>query len=120
MQESRKNSLRDFVSVAGPLGVTHFVMLSATDNSSYIKFAKTPRVRARARAPAQGCTGGGVVARPLGLHARQPDGTERRKEREGRRHGPREGVSGAQCGGVDGGARAARAVVSTDAEDASR
>eukprot|EP00198_Chlamydomonas_reinhardtii_P009173 XP_001698510.1 predicted protein [Chlamydomonas reinhardtii] len=43
LRESRKNSLRDFVSVAGPLGVTHFVMLSATDNSSYIKFAKTPR-----------------------------------------------------------------------------
>jgi hypothetical protein len=44
-QESRKNSLRDFVSVAGPLGVSHFVMLSATDNSSYVKLAKTPRVR---------------------------------------------------------------------------
>ncbi|GFR45635.1 hypothetical protein Agub_g7043, partial [Astrephomene gubernaculifera] len=43
LKESRRNTLRDFVSVCGPLGVTHFVMLSATDNSSYIKLAKTPR-----------------------------------------------------------------------------
>ncbi|GLC37337.1 hypothetical protein PLESTM_000570100 [Pleodorina starrii] len=43
LRESRRNTLRDFLSVAGPLGVSHFVMMSATDNSSYIKLAKTPR-----------------------------------------------------------------------------
>ncbi|GIL97172.1 hypothetical protein Vretimale_2907, partial [Volvox reticuliferus] len=43
LKESRRNTLRDFVSVAGPLGVTHFVMMSATENSSYLKLSKTPR-----------------------------------------------------------------------------
>ncbi|GIL68240.1 hypothetical protein Vafri_21490, partial [Volvox africanus] len=43
LKESRRNTLRDFVSVAGPLGVTHFVVMSATENSSYLKLAKTPR-----------------------------------------------------------------------------
>ncbi|EFJ48848.1 hypothetical protein VOLCADRAFT_60049, partial [Volvox carteri f. nagariensis] len=43
LRDSRRNSLRDFVSVAGPLGVSHFIMMSATENSSYVKLAKTPR-----------------------------------------------------------------------------
>jgi ribosome biogenesis protein SSF1/2 len=42
--------LRDFVSVAGPLGVTHFVMLTATENSSYLKLSKAPRVGEEASA----------------------------------------------------------------------
>lgn len=43
MQESRKNVLKDFVQVAGPLGVTHFLMLSATQRAGYLRVAKTPR-----------------------------------------------------------------------------
>lgn len=43
-QESRKNVLRDFVDIAGPLGVSHFLMLTATDNAAYLRVAKTPRV----------------------------------------------------------------------------
>lgn len=45
LKESRRNQLKDFVAVAGPLGVTHFMMLTATDQASYLKVAKTPRVR---------------------------------------------------------------------------
>lgn len=45
LRESKRNQLKDFVSVAGPLGVTHFMILTATDNSSYLRIAKTPRVR---------------------------------------------------------------------------
>lgn len=44
-QESRKNQLRDFVDIAGPLGVSHFLILTATDNAAYLRVAKTPRVR---------------------------------------------------------------------------
>lgn len=46
LRESKRNQLKDFVSVAGPLGVSHFVILTATDSSSYMRIAKTPRVRA--------------------------------------------------------------------------
>ena len=44
-QESRKNQLRDFVDIAGPLGVSHFLILTATDTAAYLRIAKTPRVR---------------------------------------------------------------------------
>ncbi|KAJ9530965.1 hypothetical protein QJQ45_028746 [Haematococcus lacustris] len=43
LQESRRNVLKDFVQVAGPLGVTHFIMLSSTDANHYLKVARTPR-----------------------------------------------------------------------------
>ena len=42
-QESRRNQLKDFVHVAGPLGVTHFLILTATHNASYLRVAKPPR-----------------------------------------------------------------------------
>jgi len=45
LKESKRNQIKDFVSVAGPLGVSHFMILTATDNSSYLRVAKTPRVR---------------------------------------------------------------------------
>lgn len=71
--------LKDFVHVAGPLGVTHFVMLTATHNASYLRVAKPPRgptltmrvheyslirdvvaAQQRPRIPqARGCWGGG-------------------------------------------------------------
>jgi len=44
-QESKRNQLKDFVNVAGPLGISHFLILTATENSCYLRIAKTPRVR---------------------------------------------------------------------------
>ena len=50
LKESKTNKLKDFVQVAGPLGVSHFIILSATENSKYVKIAKTPRgPRSRSR-----------------------------------------------------------------------
>ncbi|PSC71677.1 Peter Pan [Micractinium conductrix] len=43
LKESKKNQLKDFVNVAGPLGVTHFLILTATHNASYLRIAKAPR-----------------------------------------------------------------------------
>ncbi|PRW21095.1 Peter Pan [Chlorella sorokiniana] len=43
LKESKRNQLKDFVHVAGPLGVTHFLILTATHNASYLRVAKTPR-----------------------------------------------------------------------------
>lgn len=51
LRESKRNQLKDFVSVAGPLGVSHFMILTATDSSSYMRIAKAPRVRPRRRQP---------------------------------------------------------------------
>ena len=48
LRESKRNMMKDFVSVAGPLGVTHFIILTGTENSSYMRVAKTPRVRGEA------------------------------------------------------------------------
>lgn len=45
LRESKRNVLKDFVHIAGPLGVTHFVILTATQNASYLRVAKSPRVR---------------------------------------------------------------------------
>lgn len=37
---------QDFVAVAGPLGVSHFLVLSATEQGGrYLRLAKPPRVR---------------------------------------------------------------------------
>ena len=38
----KSNTLKDFVSVCGPLGVSHLVMLSATSAASYLRIARTP------------------------------------------------------------------------------
>ena len=43
LKESKTNKLKDFVQVSGPLGVSHFVILSATDRSKYVKICRTPR-----------------------------------------------------------------------------
>lgn len=40
LKESKRNILKDFVSVAGPLGVSHFIMLTATQNSNYLRLTK--------------------------------------------------------------------------------
>lgn len=39
-QVRKKNSLKDCVAVAGPLGVTHFLILTKTDNSVYLVSAR--------------------------------------------------------------------------------
>ena len=33
---NKKNVVKDFVNVAGPLGVTHFLMLSKTEMGTYL------------------------------------------------------------------------------------
>ncbi|XP_018422526.1 PREDICTED: suppressor of SWI4 1 homolog [Nanorana parkeri] len=39
----KNNSLKDFVAVAGPLGVTHFLIFSKTENYINFKFVRVPR-----------------------------------------------------------------------------
>lgn len=43
LQEKKRNNLRDFLNVAGPMGVTHFLMLSKTGTSPYLRVARTPQ-----------------------------------------------------------------------------
>jgi len=43
LQESRKNKLKDFVAVAGALGVTHFITFHQSDFGTNIRFTRTPR-----------------------------------------------------------------------------
>ncbi|KAK3817327.1 MAG: Brix domain-containing protein [Benniella sp.] len=43
LRERNTNRLRDFVAVAGPLGVTHFVILSRTDHGTNLRIARVPR-----------------------------------------------------------------------------
>lgn len=52
LRESKRNVLRDFVHIAGPLGVTHFLILTATQRASYLRIAKSPRVRGAAHGAA--------------------------------------------------------------------
>jgi hypothetical protein len=43
LRETRRNALKDFVHVAGPLGVTHFLILTATQRASYLRICKASR-----------------------------------------------------------------------------
>ncbi|KAM1075679.1 hypothetical protein PS2_023025 [Malus domestica] len=43
LKEKRQNNLRDFLNVAGPMGVTHFLMLSKTPTAPYLGVARTPQ-----------------------------------------------------------------------------
>lgn len=43
LQESKKNSLKDFLGVAGQFGVSHMMILTQTENSNYIRFLKNPK-----------------------------------------------------------------------------
>lgn len=43
LQEKKRNNLRDFLNVAGPMGVTHFLILSKTPSSPYLRVATTPQ-----------------------------------------------------------------------------
>ncbi|KHN32286.1 Peter Pan-like protein [Glycine soja] len=43
LREKKRNNLRDFLNVAGPMGVTHFFILSKTATSPYLRVATTPQ-----------------------------------------------------------------------------
>jgi len=43
LKVNKKNVVKDFVHVAGPLGVTHLLMLSKTEMGTYLRFCRTPR-----------------------------------------------------------------------------
>ncbi|EEF39269.1 peter Pan-like protein [Ricinus communis] len=43
LKEKKRNTLRDFLNVAGPMGVTHFLMLSKTATAPYLRVARTPQ-----------------------------------------------------------------------------
>ncbi|KAK9136873.1 hypothetical protein Sjap_007467 [Stephania japonica] len=43
LKEKKRNNLKDYLNVAGPMGVTHFLILSKTESASYLKVARTPQ-----------------------------------------------------------------------------
>nr|KJB24372.1 hypothetical protein B456_004G142400 [Gossypium raimondii] len=43
LKEKKRNNLKDFLNVAGPMGVTHFLILSKTETSPVLRVAKTPQ-----------------------------------------------------------------------------
>lgn len=54
LQERKSNNIRDFVHVAGPLGVTHFLVFNSTLHGAWTdaqrsRFRRRMRARARAR-----------------------------------------------------------------------
>lgn len=42
LHERKKNTLKDFLSVAGMYGVTHMMIFTATEKSNYLRLAKNP------------------------------------------------------------------------------
>uniref|UniRef100_A0A5B7BMA9 Putative peter Pan-like protein n=1 Tax=Davidia involucrata TaxID=16924 RepID=A0A5B7BMA9_DAVIN len=43
LKEKKRNNLKDFLNIAGPMGVTHFLMLSKTETAPYLRVARTPQ-----------------------------------------------------------------------------
>ncbi|KAJ7977568.1 PETER PAN-like protein [Quillaja saponaria] len=43
LKEKKRNNLRDFLNVAGPMGVTHFLILSKTATAPYLRVASAPQ-----------------------------------------------------------------------------
>ncbi|XP_008789859.1 peter Pan-like protein [Phoenix dactylifera] len=43
LREKKRNNLKDFLNVAGPMGVTHFLMLSNPRSVPHLRVARTPR-----------------------------------------------------------------------------
>jgi ribosome biogenesis protein SSF1/2 len=43
LKVTRKNSLKDFVAIAGPMHVTHLIVFSQTEIGDYMKFIRLPR-----------------------------------------------------------------------------
>ncbi len=44
LQTRSHNTMKDFLSVAGPLGISHFIVLSQTEKTLSLRIAKTPKV----------------------------------------------------------------------------
>ncbi|KAJ8749560.1 hypothetical protein K2173_026209 [Erythroxylum novogranatense] len=43
LKEKKRNNLKDFLNVAGPMGVTHFLIISKTDTAPFLRVARTPQ-----------------------------------------------------------------------------
>ena len=43
LKESKKNTLKDFISVAGIFGVTHMMVYSQTEKANYLRLIKNPK-----------------------------------------------------------------------------
>ena len=43
LKESKKNSLKDFVSAAGQFGVSHMMIMTQTENGNYLRMCKNPK-----------------------------------------------------------------------------
>ena len=43
LKESKKNSLKDFVSAAGQFGVSHMMIVTQTENGNYLRMIKNPK-----------------------------------------------------------------------------
>lgn len=43
LKDRKKNTIKDFISVAGQYGVTHMMMFSQTDKACYLRFLKNPK-----------------------------------------------------------------------------
>ncbi|GMN38484.1 hypothetical protein TIFTF001_007719 [Ficus carica] len=43
LREKKRNNIRDFLNVAGPMGVTHFLILSKTQTAPYLRVGRTPQ-----------------------------------------------------------------------------
>jgi ribosome biogenesis protein SSF1/2 len=43
LKEKRKNTLKDFMHIGAPLGVTHFIFFTSTEASTNMKVARIPR-----------------------------------------------------------------------------
>ncbi|KAL7199135.1 hypothetical protein ACSBR2_021417 [Camellia fascicularis] len=43
LKEKKRNNIKDFLKIAGPMGVTHFLMLSKTATAPYLRVARTPQ-----------------------------------------------------------------------------
>ena len=43
LKQKKGNVMKDFLNVVGPLGISHFLILSATEKCQYLKVAKTPQ-----------------------------------------------------------------------------
>ena len=43
LKNTKKNNLKDFITIAGPLHVTHLMIFSETENAGYLKMMRLPR-----------------------------------------------------------------------------
>ncbi|XP_030937042.1 peter Pan-like protein isoform X2 [Quercus lobata] len=43
LKEKKRNNLKDFLNVAGPMGVTHFLILSKTATAPFLRVGRTPQ-----------------------------------------------------------------------------